>query len=350
MDASGHERGSVRSPRRVTIADVAERAGLSKTSVSLILNDRPGSRLSADAVERVHAAVAELGYRPDPAARSLRLGTTRTIGFLSDEVTVTRFASAMIRGVLDAAEHREHTVLIAETGRDPRKTAPALDAMLDRRADGVIVGLMGAKQIDVPPVAGDVRVVLLNASSPSGEPAILPDEEEAGRAIARQLLDAGHRRIALIGDSPAAATNPRVSVTVGARFAGLDAAFAEAGVRLMERVRVEPWEPAGGFDAMRRLLQGPELPTGVVCLNDRLAFGAYQALQEGGLRIPEDVSVVSFDDDEIASYLRPGLTTARIPYEEMGRQAVDLLLGGGEGRRLVPMPIVVRGSVAPPRS
>lgn len=338
------------SSRRVTLADVAERTGLSKTSVSLILNNRPGSRLSADAVLRVQAAAAELGYRPNPAAQSLRLGKTRTIGFLSDEVTVTRFASAMIRGILDTSEQREHTVLIAETGRDPRKTAPALDAMLARRADGIIVGLMGAKEIDVPAIASGVRVVLLNASSPTGEPSILPDEESAGRAIARQLLDAGHRRIALIGDSHSAATNPRVSVTVGARFAGLDAALAEAGIDFLERVTVEPWEPVGGYEAMRKMLERPNVPTGIVCSNDRLAFGVYQALQESGWRIPQDVSVVSFDDDEIASYLRPGLTTAQIPYEEMGRQAVDLLLGGGEGRRLVQMPIIIRGSVDAPRT
>lgn len=152
--------------------------------------------------------------------------------------------------------------------------------MLARRADGIIVGLMGAKKIDVPAIATGVRVVLLNASSPTGEPAILPDEEGAGRAIARQLLDAGHRRIALIGDLHSAATDLRVSVTVGARFAGLDAALAEAGIDFHERVTVEPWEPVGGYEAVQKMLNGPAVPTGIVCFNDRLALGVYQALQE----------------------------------------------------------------------
>lgn len=332
--------------RRPTLADVAQRAGLSKAAVSLILNDRPGSRMSADAVARVHAAAAELDYRPNPAARSLRIGKTRTVGFLSDEVTITRFASAMVRGALDAAEERDHTVLIAETGRDPARTARALEAMLDRRADGVIVGLMGAKQIDVPPMSRATPVVLLNASSPTGELSVLPDEDTAGYLITRQLLDAGHRRIAVVGHHLPAIRDPRVSATVGARFAGIERALTEHGV-VPRLVDVAVWEPANGYDAVNTLLEQDLVPTGIICLNDRLAFGAYQALQEHGLEVPRDVSVVSFDDDEIAAYLRPGLTTARIPYEEMGREAVRLLLDGGESC-LVPMPIVERDSVGPP--
>ena len=105
--------------KRPTLADVAARAGMSKTAVSLVLNDRPGSRLSADAVARIQAAARELNYRPNAQARSLRLGRTGTVGFISDDVTVTRFASAMIRGLLDVADERDQGVLIAETGHHP---------------------------------------------------------------------------------------------------------------------------------------------------------------------------------------------------------------------------------------
>jgi LacI family transcriptional regulator len=333
--------------KRATLADVAARAGLSPTAVSLVLNDVPGTRLSAEAVKRVHEAALELNYRPNPAARSLRVGKTRTIGFISDEVTVTRFASAMIRGVLDTAEQADHTVLIAETGNDLRSERTALRSMLDRRTDGVIFGLMGAKEIDVPETPPDTRVVILNGSSTTGVPTILPDEYTAGRAIASLLIDNGHRKIALIGEYREAIDNPRVSTTVGHRFAGLDASLDDAGIKLVARVPAELWEPSEGYAATMRVLDGQELPTAIICLNDRLAFGAYQALQERGLRIPDDVSVVSFDDEEIAAYLRPGLTTARIPYEEMGRQAVELLLAPSkdELHRLVPMPIIERDSV-----
>lgn len=335
--------------KRATLADVAELAGLSKTAVSLILNDRPGSRLSAAAIDRVRSAAAELNYRPNPAALGVRTGKTRTIGLISDEVTVTRFASAMIRGVLDSAGQRNHTVLIAETGNDLAQEVTAIDAMIDRRADGVIFGLMGAKEIDLPELPADVPVVLLNGATPSGESTVLPDEYAAGYAIARVLLDHGHREgIAMVGYFAAADTDARVSATVGKRFAGIRSALAEGGTGLVAEIAVDPWEPAQGYSAAVEVLETTPDVTAIICLNDRLAFGVYQALQERGIRIPEDISIVSFDDDEIAAYLRPGLTTARIPYEEMGRQAVELLLDPDHPvqHRLVPMPIIERASVA----
>ena len=130
--------------KRATLADVAQLSGLSPTTVSMVLNDRPNTRLSQDAAERVRAAAAKLNYRPNPAARGLRLGKTRTVGFISDEVTITRYASAMIRGLLEEAEERDHTVLISESGRRTDQIANALDLMLDRQTDGIVFGLMGA--------------------------------------------------------------------------------------------------------------------------------------------------------------------------------------------------------------
>ncbi len=333
--------------KRATLADVAERAGMSKTAVSLILNNRP-ARLSDAAIEKVRAAAAELNYRPNPAALSVRTGKTRTVGLISDEVTVTRFASAMIRGVLDAAGQRDHTVLIAETGSDLRQEEAALEAMMDRRVDGVIFGLMGAKEVDIPDIPEDVPVVMLNGAAPTAAATVLPDEYAAGYGIARVLLDRGHREgIALIGHYPEAIEDPRVSATVGKRFAGIRDALAGADVQLAAEITVRSWEPSLGRDAAEELLRSVDGLTAVICANDRLAFGLYQVLQERGIRIPDDISVVSFDDDEIAAYLRPGLTTARIPYEEMGKRAVELLLAEefAPQRILVPMPIIERESV-----
>jgi LacI family transcriptional regulator len=338
--------------RRATIADVAERAGMSKTAVSLILNNRP-ARLSDAAIEKVRAAAAELNYRPNPAALGVRTGKTRTVGLISDEVTVTRFASAMIRGVLDAAGQRDHTVLMAETGSDLEQEEAALEAMMDRRVDGVIFGLMGAKEVDIPEMPADVPVVMLNGTTPTTAAIVLPDEYAAGRGIARVLLDHGHRTgIALIGHYPEAISDPRVSATVGSRFAGIHDALAEAAVQLAAEITVRLWEPPQGRDAAAEVLERVDGLTAIICANDRLAFGVYQALQERGVRIPQDVSVVSFDDDEIAAYLRPGLTTARIPYEEMGKRAVELLLTEdfSPQRILVPMPVVERESVRDLRS
>jgi LacI family transcriptional regulator len=340
--------------KRPTLADVAARAGLSKTAASLILNNRPGSRLAADSVERVRAAALELGYRPNPAAKVLLTGKTKTIGFISDQVTVTRFASAMIRGVLDVAAANNHTVLIAETGDDLDQDASALSAIFDRRADGVIFGMMAAREIEIPEIPGGLPVVLLNGRTSSGAASVLPDEYHAGYDVTKILLDNGHTQIGLVGDYPEAASNPRISIAVGQRFAGIAAALEDFGVELAVKEPVHPWEPKFGFAATTHLLSAAPRVTAIICLNDRLAFGAYQALQEAGLRIPADMSVVSFDDDEIADYLRPGLTTARLPYEAMGRQSVELVLGLRDlnDNPLVPMPVVARQSVrrvGPPR-
>ncbi len=329
--------------KRATLADVAQLAGLSTTTVSMVLNDRPNTRLSKDAADRVRSAAAKLNYRPNPAARGLRLGKTRTVGFISDEVTITRYASAMIRGLLEEAEKRDHTVLISESGRRADRIASALDLMLDRQADGIVFGLMGAKQIDVP-VLPDLPVVIANATSSPGHPCVLPDEYRAGYDAAKHLLDRGHRRIGFIGRSEAL-LDPALSATIGSRYAGLDAAMAEAGVSFAHQVDGRYWEPDFGYAGAREILEQADV-TAIVSANDRVALGVYQAAQERGLRIPDDLSVISFDDEYLASYLRPKLTTMQIPYLEIGRTALQLLLDGdAPDRTLVPMPLQERASV-----
>ncbi|WP_330475283.1 LacI family DNA-binding transcriptional regulator [Terrabacter sp. C0L_2] len=334
--------------KRPTLADVAARAGMSKTAVSLVLNNRPGSRLSDDAVARIHEAARELDYRPNAQARSLRLGTTGTVGFISDDVTVTRFASPMIRGLLDAADEQDRGVLIAETFKHPKQLRKAMEAMVDRQVDGLIFGALSARLVDLPPLPAGMRAVTVNCVNPEVPVAVLPDEEQAGYAVTRQLLDAGHAAgLAIIGNAPVARSDPRVSVTINRRFTGIQRALDESGVSPVAVEDIEFWEPWNGYDATKRVLESDAPVTALLCLNDRVAFGAHQALTERGLRVPDDVSIASFDDDEIASYMRPALTTARLPYEQMGRQALELLLQPEEspGERLVEMPLQVRESI-----
>lgn len=347
--------------RRPTLADVAKLAGMSPTSVSLVLNNAPGARIAPASAQRIRDAAQELGYRPNAAARSLRVGKTQTIGFLSDEIIVTRYAIDMIRGVLDGAAANDHQVLIAEFGanRDHRDSTVA--AMLDRRPDGLIMGAMRARAVDLPAFEGDVRLVLVNATTTGNLTCVLPAEYQAGRDVAQILLDAGHRRIAVIGDNHSYRTDPRVSATIGDRFRGIEDALAEAGVQPAVTVATDAWEPSDGYRATAGLVEGgylrggqrrsPVTPvTGLIALNDRLAFGAYEAAHLHRLRVPEDLSVVSFDDDELASYVHPALTTVRIPYREMGRIAVELLLSGRthEGVQHLPMPVLKRESVTSP--
>lgn len=317
---------------------------MSKSAVSMILNDKPGTRLSEIAAQRVRAAAAELGYRPNPAAQSLRLGQTKSLGLISDLVTVTRFASPMISGVLAEAKAHDRTVLIAETEGHEEDLTRAVRAMLDRRVDGLLIGLMAARMIEMPPVLRGVPVVIVNGLTSRDHPSVLPQERIAGQAVAQHLIDAGHRRIGTIIDIPGI-EEPTRSVTIADRVAGIDSAFAEAGV-IPERAYVEDWKPQIGYRSTHELLDAHPDLTAILAGNDNVAFGVYQALAERGIRIPEDISVISFDDEELAAYQRPGLTTARLPYEEMGRRGVQMLMGESEpSHERIPMPLIVRDSV-----
>jgi LacI family transcriptional regulator len=335
---------------RATLADVARRAGLSKTTASMVLNGREGTRLSAEAHQRVFAAAEELGYRPNVAARSLRTRKTDTIAFVSDVVATTRFAGDLIRGALDAARERDHVLLIAETQGDAAFEQHAIDAMLDRQVDGVIYAAMATRRLTVPPALLPGPVVLLNATSPDAQPCVVPDDERAGRTAVAALLDTGHHdRIALIGRNRLKETDPEVSLAAHSRLRGIRDALAAAGTTLCHEAFCREWLPEHGYKAMQVILRKPTRPTAVICMNDRLAFGAYQALAGAGLAVPHDVSVVSFDDDPIAAWLRPGLSTIALPHVQMGRRAVELLLDGRTtGPAVVPMTMRRRGSVAPP--
>ena len=333
-----------RSGRRPTLSDVAELSGMSKSAVSMILNDRPGSRLSAEAAERVRAAAAELGYRPNPAAQSLRLGRTGTIGFISDQVTITRYASGMIRGVLDAAKSRGRTILMTETGGSD-DLGEAVQEMTDRRVDGLMIGLMAARVIDVPKIRGDIPVVIVNGRSDAGHPNVLPDERAAGALVAEHLLARGHRRIGVIGTIPHVAADPRRSTTIAERFAGIDDALSRVDADVV-RVQVAEWTPDVGYTDLHRLLDAHPDRTAIITGNDNIAFGVYQAMAERDLRVGRDVSVISFDDEELASFQRPGLTTARLPYEEMARHGIEMLVGERDlAHDRIPMPLIVRDSV-----
>ncbi|MFG2062267.1 LacI family DNA-binding transcriptional regulator [Micromonospora sp. NPDC048871] len=337
---------------RATLADVAKRAGLSKTAASMVLNGREGTRLSAQAHQRVFAAAEELGYRPNVAARSLRTRKTATIAFVSDIVATTRFAGDLIRGALDAARERDHVLLIAETQGDAAFERYAIETILDRQVDGVIYAAMATRRLSVPPAVLSGPVVLLNATSAAAElPGVLPDDEGAGVTVAETLIGYGHRdRIALIGRNRRKERDPEISLAAEARLRGIRATLAAAGVGLQVEGFCPDWLPEHGYTATRALLGRPDRPTAIICMNDRLAFGAYQALGEAGLRIPEEISVISFDDDPTASWLRPGLSTAALPHEQMGRRAVELLLDGQAPKQVrVPMPLRRRRSVAPPR-
>lgn len=333
--------------KRVTLADVAKLAGLSTTAASMILTGRTDTRLSPDAHEKVHAAAASLGYRPNVAARALRTDKSRSIAFISDYVATTRFASGLIRGALAAADEAKHVMLVLETGGEPAREIQAVEAALDRQVDGLIFAAMRAREVFVPDMTISVPVVMLNGTSARFPVSVLPNEYEGGRSAVRLLAEAGFDRdIVLLGHNGEEEAGLFRSASISRRFDGIRDEMATRGLRFIAEVSCWDWEPQHGYELTRKLLETMR-PRALLCLNDRLALGAYQALGEAGISVPDEVGIVSFDNDELASYLRPGLTTIELPHEMMGRRAVELLLGSKtKEAALVPMPTILRGSLS----
>lgn len=341
------------SQRRVTMADVAKLANVSTTAVSLVLNDRQGTRLSEDAASRVRAAAEELGYRPNLTARALSTQKSHVIGFISDQVTTDRLASGLIRGALQEAKRHGHVLFIAETEAEPGAVDEAVDALTDRQVDGIIYAATRPQTLRVPDRVGATPVVMLNAVSDDVPTSVLPDERNGAQSIVDLLMDAGHtENLVIIGRSLDQPGDEWLTVAVQRRLDGIWAALDAHNVRPVAQIPCQPWSVKNGYDAMHELLAAGIQPEALICLNDRLAFGAYRALGEAHLLPGRDVAVVSFDDDDIAVYLEPMLTTAAAPFEEMGALAVRLVLDENHtrGEHLVHMPLRIRGSVRVPEA
>jgi LacI family transcriptional regulator len=344
------------SPRRVTQADVARSAGVSQATASFVLAGRSRQmRISREVERRVRQAASELEYRPNSVSVSLRKGITQTIGFVSDTVATTPHAGTLIRGALEAARERGNLLLIGETEGDLELERRLIHTMHDRRVDGLILASMYTRKIGVSKALLDMPAVLLNAlpEQPVGLSSVIPDENQAGRDAAAVLLEAGYRDgIYLIGAGPGKGQRPPQSVAAAERLAGIGEALTAAGTGIAGAFGCLEWEPEDGYNATRALLATAR-PQALICFNDRLALGTYQALQDGGLEVPADVSVVSFDDDPLASWVRPQLTTFALPHYELGRRAIDVLFGDADRPRSrgeakvyrVPMPLRERDSV-----
>jgi LacI family transcriptional regulator len=331
---------------RVTLLDVARRAGVSRTTASFVMAGRTDMRISAEAEHRVLHAARELNYRPNLMARSLRTKLTRTIGLVSDTIATEAFAGELVRGSLSTALHHQHLLFVGETGGDDTVEVRLVQDMLDRGVDGFIYASMYTRRARPPATLRGHRFVLLNCIAEDNRiPAVLPDERGAGASAAGALLAAGHRRrIFLVGETPAEVYAARE------RRTGVEVELAREGVALAGTVECV-WWPEASYEAVRELLGTGADAAALICLNDRVAFGAYQAVAEAGLRVPEDVSVVSFDDSHLASWLRPQLTSVAIPHFELGRRAVEMLLADAYPHEVhkVPMPLRERASVGPPR-
>jgi DNA-binding LacI/PurR family transcriptional regulator len=334
--------------RTATIKDVAQLAAVSPATVSLVLNDVADSRITAATAGRVRAAAAELDYAPNSLARGLRRRRTDVIALVSDTITTTPYAVHMIEAVESVIRRNGLLLFLVNTGGDPVVQRKAVEALGRQQVDGFLYASMYHRVVELPVGLGP-NVVLLDARTRRRTvPAVVPDERAGARDAVTELIAHGHRRIGFINDAhaPVAAT---------LRLAGYRDALKAHGIRYDRRLvaAVEPTFDAGA-DAAARLHERGRV-SGLFCFNDRVTIGAYRGLRRGGLAVPRDVSVIGFDDqDFVAAWADPPLTTVALPHHAMGEWAANTLIDLIAGRRvppdthLMPCPLVRRESVGPP--
>ncbi|MEW2631449.1 LacI family DNA-binding transcriptional regulator [Streptomyces sp. NPDC048389] len=337
---------------RPTSRDVARLASVSHTAVSFMFNGRAEGNLSPATQERIRQAAVQLGYRPDPVARGLRRRRTAVIGLVTDEIASSPFAGRLLRGAMETAWDSEHLVLTVDSGGDLAKEDAAVAELLDRRVDGIIYAAMSLRRVRVPEGLHRTHSVLANCLPEDDSlPAVVPAERAGGRTAARLLLGAGHRRLAVIGGVDDIASVER---TRGFR----DALRAESVTVPEEWIVRGGGEISAGYAGALRLLDGVDpgrRPTGVLCYNDRVAAGVLHAATRLGIDVPADLSVVGYDDQEhMAAFLTPPLTSVALPHRAMGEAAARLLLDAIDAGRTPPAtvrrlacPVVSRASVGP---
>ncbi|MEU5715895.1 LacI family DNA-binding transcriptional regulator [Streptomyces sp. NPDC020403] len=333
--------------RAVTMRDVAEAAGVSVSTVSHVVNDT-GARIGQDARARVRRAIDDLGYRPNAMAKNLVKGKSRFLGLVADAIASTPFAGQIIHGAQEEAWRHGYVLLIANTEGNRDAEASAIAMMLEHKVRGILYSTWYHRAVEPPAGLTESDTVLVNCYSADGAlPAVVPDETAGGHDATRMLVDAGHRRIAFLNTStPSPAQEGRLE---GYRLA-LSANGLPFDPDLVVEVRPDQ---EGGHAAVDQVLA--MRATGVFCHNDRVAMGLYVGLRDRGLRVPEDLSVVGFDNQEvIAAHLRPALSTVALPHYELGRLGVRSLLRldppAGNGPLVVACPSVPRDSITRPHA
>jgi LacI family transcriptional regulator len=331
----------------VTLQDVADRAGVSLATASRVLN---GSARTPrpDVSERVRQAAQDLGYVANAYAQALARSATQLIGLVVHDIADPYFSS-IARGVQIAARQHDRQVLLANTDRDPRVERDTVLAFAAHRTDAIILAGSRWSTVDDAALTGDLdryrrnggRVAIIGQRLP-GASAVLPDNHGGATDLADALVADGHRRFAILA-------GPEALITASDRTAGFTSALAEHGLSPVATVFGE-FTRDGGFDAGRRLAgdlaisPGAGRPLCVFAVNDVMAIGAIAAFREAGLRVPEDIQVAGFDDIPTLRDSVPGLTTVRLPLNELGEQAVALALGDVVGEVSIPGEVVRRES------
>ncbi|MBO0794002.1 MAG: LacI family DNA-binding transcriptional regulator [Ktedonobacteraceae bacterium] len=332
-----------RAQQVVTIHDVAREAGVTIGTVSKALNGQ--GKLRPETRERVRAAAARLGFRPNEHAQNLMRGRSFTVGLITTD-SYGRFSIPLMLGIEDTLGPAQISVFLCDARDDPAREQQHIESLLAKRVDGIIVT---GRRIDPrPPIdIGNAGIPVLYAytqTTDSGALCLLPDDEQGGRIAIEHLLRLGRRHIAHI-------TGPLRFESVRLREKGMRTVLAEYGLPYVEqRVFSGPWQERWGYEAVSLLLERKTPFDAIFCGSDQLARGVADALRERGVRVPDDVALVGFDNWEIiAAATRPPLTTVDMNMHTLGQLTGERLLAmmNGEremGVRRIPCSLVIRDS------
>lgn len=330
--------------RAVTISDVAALAGVSIATASKALNGR--SQVRAETRDRVVRAAERLGFQPNALARGLLSGQSRTVGLLTGD-SVGRFGIPVLLGAEDAFGAGEMAVLLCDARGDAIREQHHLRTLLARRVDGLII--VGESTDPRPSVSRDLPVPVVYAYAPSEDPrdvSFVPDDVQGARTAVEHLVTLGRGRIAHI-------TGPPHYKAAKDRAEGVAAALADAGLTPSGETLFGAWSQRWGRQAAEIVLRGDPHVDGVVCGSDQIAAGFAEAARECGRRVPDEVSVVGYDNWEVlAAETRPPLTTIDMNLERLGRTAAQHLFAAIDGRATpgvhrMPCRLVMRDSTAP---
>jgi LacI family transcriptional regulator len=334
---------------KMTIKEIADLAGVSIATVSRVVNGH--SDVSSETREAVQRVIREHGYTANRSARALSGGRTGLVGVTLPRVQPTYFSS-ILAGAAEALDEQDRRIVLCPTQHEHEREVSLLDRLMHGTTDGALLVLPEETNEELRVLLHHgYRFVVVDPRKPVDEriPAVSAANSTGATLATRHLLSLGHRRIAAI-------TGPAGWMASEERRRGYHAALVDAGVMPDPALELEAnFLLAGGLEAAARLLDLADRPTAIVAFNDNLAIGAMQAAHARGLRVPEDVSIVGFDDTIEAALVTPALTTVRQPLAEMGRMAVSLLTRLLDNQRFEALHVelatrlVVRDSTASPR-
>ncbi|EKN8283166.1 substrate-binding domain-containing protein [Vibrio cholerae] len=303
-----------------TMKDIARLAGVSTSTVSHVINK---SRFVSDEItERVNNAAQQLNYAPSALARSLKMNRTKTIGMLVTTST-NPFFGEVVKGVERSCYHQGYNLILCNTEGDNQRMKASINTLLQKRVDGLLLmcSTLEGERLDVFDRYPDIPIVVMDwGPILFASDKIQDNSLQGGYMAAKHLIECGHKEIGCI-------TGPLIRHQAQMRYEGYKRALAEAGIAINPDWIVESdFECEGGYQAFEKLYQRGKLPSALFVSNDMMAMGVIQAASQRGLRVPDDLSLIGYDDVHIAKFMTPALTTIHQPKYRLGKAAVDTLL------------------------